>query len=106
MKRCLSSLDKPTLIFGLEAEDIAVLSLAAGLTTLFFDLTVPAIIFFGGWVLLRFLKKDKPPGYILHFLYNHGLSLQGLIPPPRRVSRYCVYDKGRRSKGKIDVFSR
>lgn len=93
MKKCPRTLDKPLLLFGLEVEDIGLLALVAGIIALFSDPLFPGVLFFGGWALLFLLKRDKPTGYILHLLYKMGMPLRGLIPPVKKVKRYCVFSK-------------
>ena len=93
MKKCPRTLDKPLLFFGLEPEDVGVLALASGAVMLFFDTFYAGIIFFGGWIFLKVLKKGKPRGYIVHLLYSRGLKIKGLIDPPVKVSRYSIFRK-------------
>ena len=61
---------------------------------LFFGTFYAGVIFFGGWIFLRILKKGKPQGYITHLLYSYGLKIKGLIDPPVKVSRYSIFRKG------------
>ncbi len=91
MRKCPRTLDKPILLFGLEVEDVAILSLGTGLMGLFLPPLIPGILFLTGWGGLKMLKKDKPQGFMLHWLYRAGMNLKGLLPPPRNASRYCAY---------------
>ena len=93
MKKCPRTLDKPLLFFCLEPEDSWGLALASGAVMLFFDTFYAGLVFFGGWILLRILKKGKPQGYIIHLLYSHGVRMKGLIDPPTKVSRYSIFRK-------------
>jgi len=91
MRKCLRTIDKPLLLFGLEPEDLGVLALACGFMILFFDTLYAGVVFFGGWVFLRVLKQGKPQGYIMHLFYKHGIRIKGLIEPPKIVNRYSVF---------------
>ena len=91
MKKCPRTIDKPLLLFGLEPEDVGMLALTAGGTILFFDTFYSGCVFFGGWLVLRLIKKGKPEGYIVHLFYKHGVRMKGLIDPPQKVSRYSVF---------------
>jgi len=91
MRKCLRTIDKPLLLFGLEPEDVGVLVLACGLAMLFLDTFYAGLVFFGGWVLLRMIKRGRPQGYIIHLFYKHGVRIKGLIDPPKRVKRYSVF---------------
>ncbi len=91
MRKCLRTIDKPLLLFGLEIEDVGILALASGLIILFFDTFSAGLVFFGGWIFLRLLKQGKPQGYITHLFYKYGLRIKGLIAPPKLVSRYSVF---------------
>jgi len=91
MRKCLRTIDKPLLLFGLEPEDVGVLALLCGLMILFSDTFYAGIAFFGGWLFLRLIKQGKPQGYITHLLYKHGVRINGLIDPPKIQSRYSVF---------------
>ena len=93
MRKCARTIDKPLLIFGLEPEDIGILALASGSMILFFDTFYAGIVFFGGWMFLRLLKRGKPQGYIVHLFYKYGLKVKGLVDPPRIVKRYSVFTR-------------
>lgn len=93
MKKCPRTIDKPLLIFGLEPEDVGILALAAGSTILFFDTFYAGLVFFGGWMFLRLLKRGKPQGYITHLFYKYGVNIKGLIDPPVKTSRYSVFKR-------------
>jgi len=93
MRKCARTIDKPLLLFGLEPEDVGVVALASGAAILFVDTFYAGIVFFGGWIFLRLLKKGKPQGYIVHLFYRYGVRIKGLIDPPGAVSRYSVFRK-------------
>ena len=93
MKKCARTIDKPLLLFGLEPEDVGILALASGAMILFFDTFYAGVVFFGGWMFLRILKKGKSEGYITHLFYRYGVKMNGLIDPPGIVSRYSVFRK-------------
>lgn len=93
MNKCPRTLDKPMILFGLEIEDIGVLSLFMGITAVLFNPVIPTFLFFFGWWILSKVKKGQPAGIIPHMLYKCGLMLPGLIPSPRLKPRYCVYSK-------------
>ena len=88
MRKCPRTLDKPFMILGLEMEDIAVLVLFAGLLSLFVDPFISGGIFFCGWVILKNMKKNKPLGYVMHYLYKKGLVIKGLIPPVKNLNKF------------------
>jgi hypothetical protein len=89
-------LDKPVLLFGLEPEDLGLISLGVGILSLFLGPMVPGVFGFTGWFLLARFKKGKPSGYILHRLYALGFDLPGLLPPPSKIESYSVWKKGRK----------
>ena len=91
MKKCPRNIDKPLLLFGLEPEDMGVLVAVSGLLILFSDTFYAGTAFFGGWIVLRALKQNKPQGYITHLFYKHGVSLKGLIEPVKKMNRYSVF---------------
>ncbi len=91
MRKCARNIDKPLLLFGLEPEDAGVLTAAGGLMMLFMDTFYAGIVFFGGWLVMRMVKQNKPQGYITHLFYKHGLRLKGLIDPPKQVKRYSEF---------------
>ena len=93
MKKCCRTIDKPLLLFGLEPEDVGILALTSGAIMLFSDTFYAGLMFFGGWIFLKLLKRGKPQGYLMHLLYKHGLKIKGLIDPPIKVSRYSVFGK-------------
>jgi len=56
MRKCLRTIDKPLLLFGLEPEDVGILALACGSMILFFDTFYAGLVFFGG---VGVFKADK-----------------------------------------------
>lgn len=91
MKKSQRTIDKPLLLFGLEPEDVGLLALAAGSMILFFGTFYAGAVFFGGWVILRLLKRGRPSGYIVHLFYKHGIRIKGLIDPPKITGEYSVF---------------
>jgi type IV conjugative transfer system protein TraL len=91
MKKCPRTLDRPILIFGLEPEDVAVVAASSGIIMLFFDTFYGGLVFFGGWFLLKVLKRGKPPGYITHLFYRYGVNIEGLVDSPKKVNSYSAY---------------
>ena len=87
-RKCPRTLDKPILLFGLELEDMAILSLATGVGCLLIGPMVPGIMAMAGWIVLLRFKRNKPSGYVLHWLYAQGFQLPGLIPPVKIVGAY------------------
>ena len=90
-RKCPRTLDKPILLFGLELEDVALLSLVVGVGCLLIGPMVPGTMAIAGWIVLLRFKRDKPSGYVLHWLYGRGFQLPGLIPPLKKVRHYGVY---------------
>ncbi len=93
-RKCPRTLDKPILLFGLEMEDVALLGTVAGIGSLLFNPLIPGILAIVGWIILMQFKKDKPSGYLIHWLYNKGIDFPGLIPPIQKVKRYGIYGTG------------
>ena len=87
-RKCSRTLDKPILLFGLELEDIALLALIVGAGGLLVGPAIPGVIAIIGWISLVVFKRGKPPGYILHWLYNQGFDLPGLMAPLTKVRHY------------------
>ncbi len=90
-RKCPRTLDTPILFFGLEAEDVALLALVMGIGSLLMGPCIPGISGALGWIILLRFKRDKPAGYVLHWLYAKGLDLPGLIPSPAKIQYYGVY---------------
>lgn len=90
-RKCPRTLDKPILLFGLEVEDIGLLTLVGGFGSIFFGPIIPGTCSILGWFVLIQFKKGKPSGYILHWLYSKGVDMPGLIPPIQKVKRYGAY---------------
>lgn len=97
--KCPRTLDKPILLFGLEMEDIALLSLITGVTGLIIGPMVPGIFMMVGWMALIRIKRDKPEGYLIHLLYKHGFEFKGLLPPVNKINRYSVLKSQRKGHG-------
>jgi hypothetical protein len=91
MRKCPRTLDKPILLLGLELEDLGLLALAGGGGGLLFGPVIPGIAAIVGWVMLVRFKRDKPQGYLLHYLYAKGLELPGLLPPVNKFRFYGAY---------------
>ncbi len=89
-RKCPRTLDKPVLLFGLEIEDIGLLALTAGAGGLLIGPAIPGVMSALGWVALVIIKRDKPPGYIVHWLYSKGFDLPGLIAPLTKMNRYNI----------------
>ena len=92
-RKCPRTLDKSLLIFGLEIEDIGLLSLVGGIGSILFGPIVPGIVAIAAWFILMEFKKDKPNGYLLHWLYDQGIDFPGLIPPVKKSKQYGIYGK-------------
>ena len=90
-RKCPRTLDKPLLLFGLEMEDVSILGLVGGLGSILFGPMIPGTLAIFGWIVLMQFKKDKPSGYLLHWLYAQGISFPGLITPIKKVERYGIY---------------
>lgn len=90
-RKCPTTLDRPLLLFGLEVEDIGLLSLIGGLGSILFGPIIPGTCAIAGWFILMQFKKGKPAGYLLHWLYARGIDIPGLIPPIQKVKRYGIY---------------
>lgn len=100
-RKCPRTLDKPILLFGLELEDVAIVALIVGIGSLLFGPMIPGILGVGIWMLLLQFKKDKPQGYMLHWLYSKGFQMPGLIPPFNDVNEYGAY--GTRNFKKLTI---
>jgi hypothetical protein len=90
-RKCPRTLDKPILLFGLEIEDVGLLAAVGGIGSVLFGPAIPGILSIVGWFILIQFKKDKPTGYLIHWLYNAGIDFPGLIPPIRKVQQYGIY---------------
>jgi hypothetical protein len=94
MRTCSRTIDKPLLILGLEAEDIAVLMLFFGIPAILISPAVPLGLILVAWPALAAFKRGKPEGFVLHMMYRLGLPLKGLLPPGDGVV-YTPYGRGR-----------
>ena len=90
-RKCPQTLDKPLLLFGLEVEDIGLLSFVGGFGSILFGPMIPGVCAIASWFLLMEFKKDKPSGYLIHWMYNQGMEFPGLIPPIKKVKQYSIY---------------
>jgi hypothetical protein len=90
-RKCPRTLDKPILLFGLEMEDVGLLGAIGGIGSILMGPIIPGILSIAGWFVLIHFKKDKPAGYLIHWLYNVGIDFPGLIPPIKKVQRYGIY---------------
>ena len=101
MRKCFRSIDKPQILFGLEAEDLAFIALGIGLGSLVFEPYIPGVLGIISWILLAKFKQGKPFGYMLHWLYNQGIDLPGHAPNPKRTRRYGAYGSNSYQKHEI-----
>jgi hypothetical protein len=90
MRKCPRTIDKMFSLFGLEIEDIGLLVLIAGLGGLIMGPIIPGILAGVGWIVLAVFKRDKPQGFLIHWLYFKGFELPGLIYPLTKVKRYSI----------------
>jgi len=97
-RKCPRTLDKPLLLFGLEVEDIGLLSLVGGVGSILFGPIIPGTLSIAGWIVLMKFKKGKPAGYLLHWLYSKGMDMPGLLPPLLKARHYCVYGRSVKNK--------
>ncbi|MBN4071826.1 hypothetical protein JYT83_00255 [bacterium AH-315-F18] len=85
---CLRTLDEAVEIFGLEPEDWTLL-MGVGAVAFLINGIVAIGLIVGGFLILRALKRGKPPGYIFYLAYKSGLTK--LLPmrfrPPGLVTR-------------------
>jgi len=102
-RQCPVTLDKPILMFGLEMEDVALLGAVGGIGSILFGPILPGVISILGWIILMKFKQDKPSGYLIHFLYDQGMSFPGLIPPIKKSPIYGIYGSADQSK-KIPLY--
>ena len=96
-RKCPRTLDKPILLFGLELEDLAALLVFGGGGSLILGPIIPGIGTIVGWIALLKFKRDKPAGYLLHWLYSRGLELPGLLPPLSKIKHYGAYGTNHRT---------
>ena len=100
MRKCPKSIDKPFLILGLEIEELCVLILCfyclAVLTYLYIALM--GVCF--AWLFILSVKKGKPQGALIHFLYKRGLPLEGLVGPVSNGQRFSLFSH---NKGKPNI---
>jgi hypothetical protein len=90
---CPKTLDRPLLLFGLELEDLALLLVGAGGGCILMGPVVPGLCAIIGWIALHRFKRNKPPGFLFHWLYGKGLVMPGLIPPLTKAQIYGPYGR-------------
>lgn len=94
MRECPRSIDKPFLYLGLELEEIGAVFLVF---FFFLNLTyffIAFVISIFTWILIFRVRKGKPEGALLHFLYKRGIRFKGLLPPPvRGPIKYSCFSK-------------
>ena len=83
---CPSELDTPVLVFGFEIEDIAAMMAVMMFTGMFIFEGFPPVlaltVAFG--LVLRRLKKGRPPGFIVHLMHRWDiLRIPGVLPVRR-----------------------
>ncbi len=88
-RKCPRTLDKPILLAGLELEDLGILVLIGGGGGVLLGPVIPGVAAIAGWIFLVRFKRDKPEGYLLHWLYMKGAQLPGLVPSPGKVQYYA-----------------
>ena len=91
MRNCPKLIDRPISILGLEIDEICFL-----MPIFYFSLVVfnPMIAILGvifGWVLFLRIKKGKPQGAIIHFLYKLGVPFKGLIKPVKKGYKFSIF---------------
>ncbi len=93
-RKCPRTLDKPILLFGLEVEDVGLLVSLWGAGSILIDPLISGVFGIVGWIVLMQFKKDKPAGYLIHWIYSQGIDFPGLIPPIKKVQHYGIYGTG------------
>lgn len=91
MRKCYRCIDRPQVYFGLEIEDVALLSVGVGIGSLLIEPYIPGIVGACSWIMLVKFKQGKPPGYVLHCLYAYGIDLPGLLPSWKKIQHYGAY---------------
>jgi hypothetical protein len=97
-RKCPRTLDKAIHLFGLEIEDVGILGGLTGVGSLIFGPFLPGIIFILGWVFLLQFKKDKPAGYLIHWLYSKGVDFPGLVVSLKKIERFGIYGRNQHCK--------
>jgi len=79
---CPSQLDTPVLIFGFEVEDIAAMMAVMMFLGVFIFEGFPPVfgLTVGFGVVLRRLKKGRPPGFVVHLMHRWDiLRIPGVL---------------------------
>ena len=91
MRKCSQSIDKPLLFFGLELEEMCILILMCYFIIAFSYLLLAFLILGFSWVFILKIKKGKPQGALLHYMYKLGVPLDGFLPPIKRIKKLSLY---------------
>ena len=83
-----TQLDTPVLVFGFEVEDLAAMMGVMLLSSLLFEgMAGVCVVTVGGGLLLRRLKRGRPPGALIHLAHQLELiRIPGAVRP--RARRY------------------
>jgi len=91
MRKCSQTIDKPLLFFGLEMEEMCILIMVCYFIIAVSYLLLAFFILGFSWVLILKIKKGKPQGALLHYLYKLGIPLSGFLPPVKRIEKLSPY---------------
>jgi len=79
---CPTVLDEPVTLYGIEFDDLCVLLVAGFVLSLVIDILLALGVMLGSGIAIRFLKRGRPPGALLHALHDLALiALPGVLSP-------------------------
>ena len=90
-KTCPRNIDKPLTLLGLEVTEVAIISIALGITQVFFGPLMIIILAVALIIVLKRVKRGKPDGYLQHLAHRAGLRYPGILPSKKDGSRYAVW---------------
>ena len=93
MRKCPKTIDTPFLFVGLEIEEMCILILVFYYVSAISYLLAGLMLSAFAWAAILKIKKGKPRGALIHFLYKLGMPLEGFIPSVKKKRKLSVYSK-------------
>jgi len=93
MRKCPKAIDRPFSILGLDIDEMCILIVIFYAILSISYLLIASVFVCFTWPFILRIKKGKPKGALIHFLYKLGLPLEGLIPPVKNDEKFALVSK-------------